>query len=336
MTEFLFAVIPALIFGICIFGFMDAYFRRRAGEFSQNPVSWLGLLGALLALEPMSKLTYLLVGLVLAGPLWYFLYERSKITQPHSHPEALLLEFCTPGSIALSGGLSAILMALFLYSLGILGNVAFWIDAGVWKLIFLPFVGGSLSALVRRVVRVRKPVPIWVPYVFRRRLDGSGVWAEGKGLWVDEIILPIVITPFLWAGLLLVEPGWSGIFMFSLFLPTIGFYLVWAFLNRFWLRLVGMIDRKREMQFMAYELLIGRDSLAQWMGEIVVEWNGTGYVVAGLLPGHPELMLLKRSLESVSDQVDVSNVNLVSGLRPNPWFQLALIRKKRSGLQPAS
>src|SRR5690606_3779120 len=127
--------------------------------------------------------------------------------------------------------------------------------------------------------------PVWVPYFFRRRLDGSGVWAEGEGFWWDEILLPIVSTPFLWAGLTTIDLGWEALFMFGLVMPSVALYLLWSFVDRFWLRLVGVIDRTQEMEFLAYESLISQPEMAKWMGEVVVEWIDGGFVATGMLPG---------------------------------------------------
>jgi len=336
MSEIVLTLIPTVAIGVCIFALVDAVVRRLKRQFAQHPMSWLGFLGPILLYHPESKLLSFIAGCAIAVPTWYALYRRTQKTQPQLRPEALLLEFCSPSTTAVAGGLSAVFLALSLYCIGFLGDDDYWTKVGVWKLFAFPYVGGAILASVRRRIRLRRPDPVWVPYVFKRRLDGSGVWAEGQGLWMDEVVLPIVITPVLWLGLAEVDLGWSGFFMFGLALPTYGFYFAWTFANRFWLRLVGVIDRAREMQFIAYELLISQQAMARWMGEIAVEWRDGGYVASGILPRRSDVTFLKRSLEQLAESVDVSGVTIVPELQPNPWFQLALIRQKRRNLQRAS
>jgi len=335
MVELVLSVIPAMIFGVCSFATIDAIVGRRRRKHAPNPLAWLALAGYLFALDPGSKISYLAAGLAIAGLVWYTLYRGAKKRQPRSHPEALLLEFCVPGSVALAGALSALFIALYLYSLGLLGDVEYWSAAGAWKLIAFPFAGGAIVALLRRGIRRWKPAPVSMPYGVRWGMGDSHTWAEGKGLWLDEIILPVVLTPFLWAALQSVDLGWSSFFIFGLVFPTAAFYFLWGFVDRFWLRLVGVVDRRLEMDFLAYEALISEPDLAQWLGDLVVAWNGDGFVVSGALPGRQELARVRKALEELAPNVDVSEVSFQPELIPNPRLQLALAKRRRRLQQSA-
>lgn len=329
LVTILFKIAPSALFGIFIFGLLDNLIRRSKGEPGQHPIGWIGLLAILLILDPLSKLSNLLVGMLIAGPLWYLLYRYSKRAQPFAHPETLLLEFCTAGSIAFAGALSGLVVALYLYSLGLLQGTRFWQEVGIWKLLVVPVIGGAILGIVRRSLRRRWPRPVWVPYVYRRRLDGSGTWGEGMGLWMDEILLSVAVTPFLALTLMMVDPGWLALFMFTLALPSFFFYIFWEFLNGFWLRLIGVVNRRREMLFMAYEALLKRSALARWLGEIAIEWRDDHYIVKGLLPAIPVRTGVKQCLENTGKSADVTEVDIDPNLEPNPWFQLALIRQQR-------
>lgn len=327
---FLLKGIPAAVLLFVGLALWDTWVRRRRGEREQHPLPWLGLFALLLVLEPLEKVAGLFPGGVTGALAWAALAHAARVRKrERSHPEALLLAFCTPGSIAVAGGVAATAVALYVYALGILEEPSFWLEKGAWKLAVYPFIAGAVMAWLRRAIRRRWPQPVWVPYTYQRGMGGEGRWAEGLGLWMDETLLPLAATPFLAYALGHINIGWLSLFMFTLVGPTLVAYILWTFFNRFFLMRLGNVVERTEMIYLAFEALISHPRIARWVGELVLEWEEGMFRVRGAVPEAPDRAVIKETLERLGAPADVAGVSVDPNLLPNPWLERALARSGR-------
>ncbi len=293
---------------------------------------WIGLIGVLFALNPGSRLFTLPLSLVIAYVCWH--YTKTKRLN-RGEPATLLLQFCNYRSVALSGAFAGLMIVSLLYTWGFLQTEDFWQREGIGRAVSAlanALIAGAALGVLRKYTRLKWPRSLLVPYTFSP--DSNAVQThEGEGFKVDELFMPLIVTPFLWLFLSEIHPGWSTIFLFGLMLPSFGFYLLWAFFHTAWLRWIGVVNSAERAVYDAYEVLIKDQSIQPWLGGVFIEFDSErgAYVVSGTLPGYQEKATIRRRLLEIEGARGVHDdaVRLDDELTPNPWYERAIERRRR-------
>jgi len=317
-------------FGL-IDGVIEWVARRRS-----VPLGWAALVVLPLALS-FEAIWPLFFAAGCLGAVGFHLARRRLKHQ--SDPESLLLFFCSRLSTVLSGAVAGLTIALFFFSAGLLDLWELWNPARLGALVAAGAGGGALLGWLRKAIRSRWPEPLIagsgtrVANVATARGAAISAPFTSGGFWIDEVILSVVATPFLWAGLSEIHPMWHLIFLYGwIFLPTLLIYMIWAGVHTAWLRWAGVIDPKDRRLYEAYEVLMSDDYVQQWLGEISVDYDPKAhrYYVTGVLPRSHHLATVKTRLGAIGGaSVDVSGVRIDPDLLPNARLELALSRSRR-------
>lgn len=330
--------LSVLVIAVIFYALISGFSRWKVARDRSSLIVWAGLVAALFALNPESRIVSVPVALVAAYTVSR--YTKAMRMNP-DEPTPLLLQFCTYRSAAETGSVAGLMVVVLLYTLGLLQSHDFWVKEGLDRVgnvvVSALLFGGALGAL-RKVMRSKWPHALFVPYTFTP--GGSAVHTrEGEGFRADELVLPLVATPFIWLFLGEIHPGWSTIFLFGLMLPSFGFYLLWAFFHTTWLRWIGTVNGQDRAVFRAYEVLIKDQSIQPWLGDVLIEFDPQErvYVVAGTLPGHQEKATVRRRLQEIDADCQVRDdaVRLDDELTPNPWYERAIEKQKRKKRESA-
>ena len=332
MTKVFLDLLCVLLIAVFLYAVIDCFSRRRSGERRTALIGWTGLVLTLFALNPGSRLFSLPAALILAILVW----RKRRGRHPFADdPPLLLLLFCTPASVALAGGIAAVMVALFLYTLGLLQSDEYWQRQSLLaalEMLAAAFIFGALVGLARKQIRARFSRPVFTPYTFAPGSDGVRT-REGQGFTVDELILPIAATPFLWYGLAQIHSGWSALFLFGiLVLPSFGFYWLWMFFQNAWLGWIGAVNEKDRAVFQAYEVLLKSQNVQPWLGDLIIDYDPAAhrYQVRGTLPGNEVLATVRQRLAEIGGAEVSTEIHIDPQLIPNPWYQLALQKRSRA------
>lgn len=333
-----------LFLAVAWFGLIDGVIewigRRRTA-----PLGWAALVAAPLALS-FDAIWPLFVAAACGGAGAYHLLRRRLKRQ--RDPESLLLYFCSDASIATCGAAAGVVIALFLFTAGLLDQWEYWGAIRMAQLIWVPAIAGALLGLARTRIRRRWPMPLLVGNPGRAMGEAStakGAALAGPlgagGLWVDEVVLSLAATPLLWGALSEVHPMWNLIFLYGwAVLPSLVLYMFWAAVHTAWLRWVGVMNQTDRYLYEAYEVLIYDDHVQRWLGELELDYDPVAhrYTVGGAVPRSHLLTSIQTRLSAIDGAgVDVSQVRVVPDLMPNARLELALARRrKRWGTKRAS
>lgn len=318
------------------FGLIDGvrlWIARRRGV----PIGWIAMvfLPLALSLEAIRPL-FFAAGCVAA--LAYHLLRRFLKYQ--DDPDTLLLFFCSYGSVAASGAIAGLTIALFLFAANLLDSWTLWRPLQIFHLVWVSVVWGALLGILRKVIRRRWPEPLGIgnaarfnPHVATAR--GAAVSAPFSvgGFWVDEVILAVVSTPILWGILSSIHPMWHLIFLYGwIVMPGLVIYMFWAAIHTAWLRWAGYINPVDRHLYTAYEVLMTDDYVQRWLGEISVDYDPQAhrFTVTGTVPRSDVVATIRTRLKAIGKAaVDTSAVSIEPGLLPNPRLELALSKRRR-------
>lgn len=327
-----------LYLAVVWFGLIDGVTRwvaRRRGV----PIGWT----VLVALPPAFSLDAIRPLFFAAACVAALAYHRLRRHLKHQdEPETLLLFFCSYGSVAASGAVAGLTIALFLFAANLLDSWNLWRPIQIVHLLWVSAAWGALFGVVRKAIRRRWPEPLGAGYIPRFNPEvatakGAAVSAPFGvgGFWVDEIILAVVSTPLLWGVLSSIHPMWHLIFLYGwLFLPALVIYMFWAAIHTAWLRWAGSIDPIDRNLYTAYEALMTDDYVQRWLGEISLGYDPRDhrFAVTGTVPSSAVLSTIRIRLGAIGGAaVDVSQVKIDPTLMPNARLELALSKRRRRG-----
>lgn len=332
------------LFIIGWFGFIDFSFRRRPNHLLSG-VGWASLIGVPTVVFRDAATGLLIPTAVLSAILYILLRRRMK---PELRPESVLLFFGDKVSIAVSGAMAALTLGLFLFAAGLLDQPEDWRGAHAWVVVACPLVLGAATGLARQALRKKYPEPTSIGLIYGSGGSQMVGWRPmatrpmmPAGFWWDELIMSAVLTPILWPLLSSAFAVWGLVFLLGMcVLPTLIFYMTWSTLHTTFLRWFGTVDRKAQMQYEAYDVLVTDDTVGPYLGKITVTYEEpiNRFVVEGMLPQRYHVETIRRRLREIhGGEVDTTNVTIDPELLPTPWFELALARRdKRKKSEAAS
>lgn len=324
-----------LYLAVAWFGLIDGV-TRWAGRRRGIPIGWTALVVLPLALS-YDAIRPLFFAAACVAALGYHLLRRRLKHQ--DDPETLLLFFCSYGSVAASGAIAGLTIALFLFAASLLDGWSLWQPVQIVHLLWVSAAWGAAYGIARKAIRRRWPEPLGAGYVPRFNPEvatarGAAISAPfgTGGFWVDELLLALVGTPFLWGTLSSIHPMWHLIFLYGwLFLPALVIYMFWAAVHTAWLRWTGSVDPTERSLFAAYEALMTDDYVQRWLGEISLDYDPGAhrFAVTGTVPSSAVLATIRTRLKAIGEAaVDVSHVRVDPTLMPNARLELALSKRR--------
>ena len=330
MARFLLEFLSVLLIAVYFYALIRGFSRWRQFPHRTSLLWWGGLVAVLFAINPASRIFTVPAAALIAYGVWR---RTRSLPRFEDDPGPLILRFCTRGSVMLAGGLAGLMIAVLLYTLGLLQSPEYWSRQSAGRaveVVIFSFAFGAILGFARQRIRAAWPRPVFVPHSF---VPGGNALQtqEGQGFWADELILPLAATPFLWYALVQVHSGWSAVFIFGLALPTFGFYLLWTFFHTAWLRWIGVVNERDRAVFQAYEVLIKDQFVQPWLGDVIVEFDprANRYEVTGTLPGTQELATVRKRLREIGGAEVSDSVRIDPELIPNPWYQQAIEKRER-------
>lgn len=317
------------------FGLIDWVMR---GEWHRNFFGLIGWLVLLLSpgfLFPTSIWIVYVPAVIIAGIVFVFAFPRMK---NQTQSESTLLFFCNNRSVAMAGSLAACVMALFFFSVGLLGHYEDFFEGRYWLLFAVPPIMGALLSLAKRWFRAKYPQPTAISFAPQGgggggagpQVTGGQPTTKPGGLMRDELVMAALLTPILWPLLSSVFSVWNLFFLFGMvFLPGLFIYVAWSALQRSFLRWIGKVNRQAQKQFEAYERLVLHEQLSQWAGELTITFDDVNdtFIVMGTLPERHLALTLRQLLHEIGNEVDSEHLVIDQSIAPNPWFQSALSRR---------
>jgi hypothetical protein len=287
-------------------------------------------LGVLMATTRSIWFGSLHIILITATIFWVMTHGKEKLFKL---APSLRLKYCTPGSTALAGAFAALTIICIAFLVRFSDQTLMWgqpLKLAATTCVAAMF--GVVAGLARKHARRRWPEPVQTGYV------GSG-WG---GFYFDEVILPVVFTPFIWGGLMLLDYGWSIIFGWGIMalplmvLLTMPLYAIWAWFHTGLLGWLGTIERKQFMEYEAYEAVIWDDHIQQWLGDlkITADQSNNEYVLTGMLPDRMTLNSIRLRLQDIHQAtVDATAVTIDPTIEPDYARLKAFARRGTYGMR---
>ena len=257
------------------------------------------------------------------------------------------LRFCNYWSVILCGALAALAAIFTLYFTGIFRYLlparsenSIWTqpDKIRMALIYVA-LAGAIAGGLRKLIRKRWPHAIETPWatMVGGAFVGKGITnvIHGGGYYIDEILLPALALPFVYAFMCYIDSIWgraAELFLFgyplavAFFIPVYG---LWAWFHSGVLSWCGVVSKAQLMYFTAYETLIQDDQIQQWLGDVKItaEAASNRYTITGRVPKRTVLNSLRIRLEGIGNaEVDTSAVSIDPTLQPDYRRLTALAR----------
>jgi hypothetical protein len=239
---------------------------------------------------------------------------------------ALRLRYCDRHSVAWSGVAAGLVttFVLYVYILRRFVQLTDWSLAAKANALLIYTVLGSAAGLLRQKIRARWPEAIETGFAFAGQ--------SNFGFYVDEFVMPLVFSFLVWAGMGSIDAAffhdilaWPFMIIFA-----IPIYALWAFCHTGMLGWLGTLGRQQFMESVAYEVLLSGDQTQRWLGglDIVGDPIHNRYVLTGVLPNRPTLMVIERRLHDIQGaEVDSEAVRIDPLLAPDYRRLTALSRK---------
>lgn len=258
---------------------------------------------------------------------WIMTHGRGRLA---TLTPSLRLKFCSTSSIAWCGAFAGVFTTLVIYLL--LGSRSPIWSQPVRLTGILGSAGllGAIAALCRRKVRLRWPEAIEMSYVSRYGSMGGG------GFFVDEVLLPVVLLPLIYAVCLAADNTWGmvmslGLMSIVALIPiNMTLYALWAWFHSGILGLAGNVGKSRHMEYQAFESLIWDDHVQKWLGDlqILADPHHNRYVLTGMLPERSILATIRKRLSDIDGaEVDDAAVMIDATMEPNYHRLSAILRR---------